>query len=361
MNPRLPLPLRRALLTAMCAFGCQAFAAEYTASNPEEFQEAWNQLADGDTLNITGTIDFRGTPLEALPADARITIKSDGHGTVSNFNYGDMSAVSMENVNVEGTGTVRVGSMTDGMLSGADENGNILSIEGGSTLDGTWLVLESNKLVAGDGVLLNRNDVTTGHSTSTETRIDPETGAVISTVVTNTPGEIAMELGKDIRINEMDLSMNDGVRGKIVSHGDISLADSTLISTGAVNTTSVYEDEDSTTLIGKSESVGATGGIDFSAGAVTMTDTDLSTAGDGDLYTGGSILLGDNSDISAADRAEITTGALVLTSGISMQETRAATCPEPAFRNPWACTGTYSSAATAPLKIMICMPKAPSS
>ena len=320
MNPRLPLPLRRALLTAMCAFGCQAFAAEYTASNPEEFQEAWNQLADGDTLNITGTIDFRGTPLEALPADARITIKSDGHGTVSNFNYGDMSAVSMENVNVEGTGTVRVGSMTDGMLSGADENGNILSIEGGSTLDGTWLVLESNKLVAGDGVLLNRNDVTTGHSTSTETRIDPETGAVISTVVTNTPGEIAMELGKDIRINEMDLSMNDGVRGKIVSHGDISLADSTLISTGAVNTTSVYEDEDSTTLIGKSESVGATGGIDFSAGAVTMTDTDLSTAGDGDLYTGGSILLGDNSDISAADRAEITTGALVLTSGISMQD-----------------------------------------
>ena len=320
MNPRLPLPLRRALLTAMCALGCQAFAAEYTASNPEEFQEAWNQLADGDTLNITDTIDFRGTTLEALPADACITIKSDGNGTVSNFNYGDMSAVSMQNVNVRGEGTVRVGSMTDGMLSGTDETGNILSIESGSTLDGTWLLLENNKLVAGDGVFLDGNNVTTGHSTSIETRIDPETGAVISTVVTNTPGEIAMELGKDVQINEMDLSMNDGVRGKIVSHGDISLSDSTLISTGAVNTTSVYEDEDATTLIGKSESVGATGGIDFSAGAVTMADTDLSTAGDGDLYTGGSILLGDNSDISAADRAEITTGALVLTSGISMQD-----------------------------------------
>lgn len=68
-----------------------------------------------------------------------------------------------------------------------------------------------------------------------------------------------MELGKDVQIDEMDLSMNDGVRGKIISHGDISLSDSTLISTGAVNTTSVYEDEDSKTLIGKSESVGATG------------------------------------------------------------------------------------------------------
>lgn len=51
-----------------------------------------------------------------------------------------------------------------------------------------------------------------------------------------------------------------------------------------------------------------------------MTDTDLSTAGDGDLYTGGDILLGDGSDISATDRAEITTGALVLTSGISIQD-----------------------------------------
>lgn len=48
----------------------------------------------------------------------------------------------------------------------------------------------------------------------------------------------------------MDLSMNDGVRGQIVSHGDISLSDSTLISTGAVNTTSVYENEDSGVLIG---------------------------------------------------------------------------------------------------------------
>ena len=305
----------------MCALGCQAFAAEeYTASNLEEFQEAWNQLADGDTLRITGTIDFQGTDLTALPADARITLASDGHGTVSNFNYGDMSAVSMQNVNVRGEGTVRVGSMTDGMLSGTDESGIILSIESGSTLDGTWLLLENNKLVAGDGVFLDGNNVTTGHSTSIETRIDPETGAFISTVVTNTPGEIAMELGKDVQIDEMDLSMNDGVRGKIISHGDISLSDSTLISTGAVNTTSVYEDEDSKTLIGKSESVGATGGIDFSAGAVTMTDTDLSTAGDGDLYTGGDILLGDGSDISATDRAEITTGALVLTSGISIQD-----------------------------------------
>lgn len=320
MNPRLPLPLRRALLTAMCALGCQAFAAEYTASNLEEFKEAWNQLADGDTLKITGAIDFQGTDLTALPADARITLASDGHGTVSNFNYGDMSSVSMQNVNVAGTGTVRVGNMTDGMLSGTDESGIILSIESGSTLDGTWLLLENNKLVAGDGVFLDGNNVTTGHSTSIETRIDPETGAFISTVVTNTPGEIAMELGKDVWIDEMDLSMDDGVRGKIVSHGDISLSDSTLISTGAVNTTSVYEDEDSKILIGKSESVGATGGIDFSAGAVTMTDTDLSTAGDGDLYTGGDILLGDGSDISATDRAEITTGALVLASGISIQD-----------------------------------------
>lgn len=320
MNPRLPLPLRRALLTAMCALGCQAFAAEYTASNLEEFKEAWNQLADRDTLKITGTIDFQGTDLTALPADARITLASDGHGTVSNFNYGDMSSVSMQNVNVAGTGTVRVGNMTDGMLSGTDESGIILSIESGSTLDGTWLLLENNKLVAGDGVFLDGNNVTTGHSTSIETRIDPETGAFISTVVTNTPGEIAMELGKDVWIDEMDLSMDDGVRGKIVSHGDISLSDSTLISTGAVNTTSVYEDEDSKILIGKSESVGATGGIDFSAGAVTMTDTDLSTAGDGDLYTGGDILLGDGSDISATDRAEITTGALVLASGISIQD-----------------------------------------
>ena len=135
MNPRLPLPLRRALLTAMCALGCQAFAAEYTASNLEEFKEAWNQLADGDTLKITGAIDFQGTDLTALPADARITLASDGHGTVSNFNYGDMSSVSMQNVNVAGTGTVRVGNMTDGMLSGTDESGIILSIESGSTLD----------------------------------------------------------------------------------------------------------------------------------------------------------------------------------------------------------------------------------
>lgn len=69
-----------------------------------------------------------------------------------------------------------------------------------------------------------------------------------------------MDLGKNVRIHEMDLSMNDGVRGQIVSHGDISLSDSTLISTGAVNTTSVYENEDSGVLIGQSETVGAHGG-----------------------------------------------------------------------------------------------------
>lgn len=70
------------------------------------------------------------------------------------------------------------------------------SIENASTLEGTWLVLENNKLVAGDGAVLSRNEVTTGHSASIETRIDPETGALISTVVTATPGEIAMDLGK---------------------------------------------------------------------------------------------------------------------------------------------------------------------
>ena len=59
-----------------------------------------------------------------------------------------------------------------------------LSIEDGATLDGTWLVLENNKLVAGDGAILNRNDVVTSHATSIETSLDPETGAFISTVVT---------------------------------------------------------------------------------------------------------------------------------------------------------------------------------
>ena len=38
MNLRLPLPLRRALLAAMCVLGSQTFAAEYTASTLEEFQ-----------------------------------------------------------------------------------------------------------------------------------------------------------------------------------------------------------------------------------------------------------------------------------------------------------------------------------
>lgn len=99
--------------------------------------------------------------------------------------------------------------------------------------------------MAGDGAILNRNDVVTSHTTSIETRLDPETGAFISTVVTITPGEIAMELGKDVQIYGMDLSMNDGVRGQIVSHGDIDLADSTLVSTGAFNTTSVYENDES--------------------------------------------------------------------------------------------------------------------
>ncbi len=327
MNLRLPLPLRRALLAAMCVLGSQAFAAEYTASTLEEFQAAWNQMANGDTLNITGSIDFEGIELSALPADAAIVLKSDGHGKISNFNYKDMSAVEMQDLNVDGEGTVRVGSMTEGMLSGRSDAGNTLSIEDGSTLDGTWLVLENNKLVAGDGAILNRNDVVTSHATSIETRLDPETGAFISTVVTITPGEIAMELGKDVQINEMDLSMNDGVRGQIVSHGDIALADSTLVSTGAVNTTSVYENEESGTLIGQSESVGARGGIDFSAGAVTMTDTDLSTAGDGDRFTGGEILLGNNSILKATDRAEITTGALVLSHGITRKDEDGAYLP----------------------------------
>ncbi len=80
MNLRLPLPLRRALLAAMCVLGSQAFAAEYTASTLEEFQAAWNQMANGDTLNITGSIDFEGIELSALPADAAIVLKSDGHG-----------------------------------------------------------------------------------------------------------------------------------------------------------------------------------------------------------------------------------------------------------------------------------------
>lgn len=113
--------------------------------------------------------------------------------------------------------------------------------------------------------------------------------------------------------------MNDGVRGQIVSHGDISLSDSTLISTGAVNTTSVYENEDSGVLIGQSETVGAHGGIDFSAGAVTMQDTNLSTVGGDSQSTGGEILLGDNSTLTAKERAEITTEALVLSQGIARQ------------------------------------------
>lgn len=70
MNLRLPLPLRRALLAAMCVLGSQTFAAEYTASTLEEFQTAWNQMADGDTLTITGSIDFEGVELGSLPADA---------------------------------------------------------------------------------------------------------------------------------------------------------------------------------------------------------------------------------------------------------------------------------------------------
>lgn len=320
MNLRLPLPLRRALLAAMCVLGSQTFAAEYTASTLEEFQTAWNQMADGDTLTITGSIDFEGVELGSLPADASIVLKSDGKGSISNFNYKDMSAVNMQHLNVSGRGTVHVGNMTEGMHSGWDEEGNTLSIENASTLEGTWLVLENNKLVAGDGAVLSRNEVTTGHSASIETRIDPETGAFISTVVTSTPGEIAMDLGKNVRIHEMDLSMNDGVRGQIVSHGDISLSDSTLISTGAVNTTSVYENEDSGILIGQSETVGAHGGIDFSAGAVTMQDTNLSTVGGDSQSTGGEILLGDNSTLTAKERAEITTEALVLSQGIARQD-----------------------------------------
>lgn len=196
MNLRLPLPLRRALLAAMCVLGSQTFAAEYTASTLEEFQTAWNQMADGDTLTITGSIDFEGVELGSLPADASIVLKSDGKGSISNFNYKDMSAVNMQHLDVSGRGTVHVGNMTGGMLSGWDEEGSTLSIENGSTLEDTWLLLENNKLVAGDGAVLSRNEVTTEHSSSIETRIDPETGALISTVVTATPGEIAMDLGK---------------------------------------------------------------------------------------------------------------------------------------------------------------------
>lgn len=320
MNLRLPLSLRRALLTAMCAFGCQAFATEYTASNLEEFKTAWSQLADGDTITVTSAIDFQGTELSALAPNAGITVKSDGHGSIINFNYPDMSAVSMQNVNVQGDGTVRVGSMTDGMLSGTGEDGAVLSIENGSTVDDTWLMMEENKLVAGDNVVLNRNDVTTGKSTTIETRTDPETGAVISTVVTKTPGETAMELGNNVQINEMDMRMNDGVRGKIVSRGDILLTDSILVSTGAVNTTTLYAGDEESEIVGRAESVGAQGGIDLSAGSVLMADTSLSTLGDGDQFTGGDILLGDNSILEAADREEITTGALVLTSGLEVMD-----------------------------------------
>ena len=132
MNLRLPLPLRRALLAAMCVLGSQTFAAEYTASTLEEFQTAWNQMADGDTLTITGSIDFEGVELGSLPADASIVLKSDGKGSISNFNYKDMSAVNMQHLNVSGRGTVHVGNMTEGMLSGWDEEGNTLSIENAS-------------------------------------------------------------------------------------------------------------------------------------------------------------------------------------------------------------------------------------
>ena len=40
MNLRLPLPLRRALLAAMCVLGSQTFAAEYTASTLENFKQS---------------------------------------------------------------------------------------------------------------------------------------------------------------------------------------------------------------------------------------------------------------------------------------------------------------------------------
>lgn len=350
MNPRLPLPLRRALLAAMCVLGCQAFAAEHTASNLEEFQAAWNRLDDGDTLNITGNIDFEGIELSSLPAGAGITLKSNGHSTISNFNYKDMSAVDMQNLAVDGRGNVHVGNMTEGTLSGTDETGTILSIENGAILDGTYLILEENRLVAGDGAVLNRNEVTTGYSSTIETKIDPETGAFISTVVTTTPGEVAMELGKDVQINEMDLSMNDGVRGRIVSQGDIFLSDSTLVSTGAVNTTSVFESPDIHIPTDQSESVGATGGIDFSAGAVTMKDTTLSTAGDGDQFTGGNILLGDESSLEATDRKEITTGALVLTQGIARQDAGGEFLPGTSFEESMGLYGDISIGSDSSIK-----------
>lgn len=107
--------------------------------------------------------------------------------------------------------------------------------------------------------------------------------------------------------------------------------------------------------------MGATGGIDFSAGAVTMTDTDLSTAGDGDLYTGGDILLGDGSDISATDRAEITTGALVLASGISIQDNQGRYQPGTSIQESMGLSGDIFIGSNSSIEIMIWMPKAPSS
>ncbi|MEG2248457.1 MAG: hypothetical protein RSB88_06040, partial [Akkermansia sp.] len=84
MIPRLPLPLRSALLAAMVAVSATAYSASavttHTVNTLEEFTNLWNggTLADGDIIKLTDeSYDFSAAALGELGEGVNVTITSN--------------------------------------------------------------------------------------------------------------------------------------------------------------------------------------------------------------------------------------------------------------------------------------------
>ncbi|MEG2586384.1 MAG: hypothetical protein RSB24_08915, partial [Akkermansia sp.] len=313
MIPRLPLPLRSALLAAMVAVSATAYSASavttHTVNTLEEFTELWNggTLADGDTIELTDdSYNFSAVELDKLGEGVKVTIASDNDKSpvvLTGFSYEDMGAVSLNTITMK-FGAVEdkhivVGNMTHGFFDTDEELGTTQVIEtvDGSEISKTWVDLgDGAKLILGDGTrLVEGSAISSGYNVQTHSVLDPETGIV--TITASSKGTIdppAIILGDGVSMNDSDIYE---MMGMVQSTGETIFTNSS-ISVGSMHGAIVTTTEAEPAVeLSHNETLIIKGGIDLSDGAVHAIDSDFSTADQIDELSiyGGSILMGNDS------------------------------------------------------------------
>ncbi|MEG0587915.1 MAG: autotransporter domain-containing protein [Akkermansia sp.] len=336
MIPRLPLPLRSALLAAMVAVSATAYSASaattHTVNNLDDFTELWNGgiLADGDTIELTDdSYNFSAVELDKLGEGVKVTIASDNDKSpvvLTGFSYEDMGAVSLSTIKmnfgaVEGERIV-VGNMTHGSFNTDEELGTTQVIEtvASSILSDTQVGLEDGaKLILGaETSLVAGSSISSGYESKIIEQVtDEETGIVTTTF--GSKGTIdppAIILGDGV---SMDNSKIYRMMGMVQSEGDTTFVDSSISVVSMHGLISTVNKAEPAVELSHKETLIIKGGIDLSAGVVTAIDSDFSTAAQGEELSnyGGSILMGNGSQLtSTGDNNIISTDAYILHQGI---------------------------------------------